>query len=489
MEWIGRPKSLLSGDIGEFDFFPNQPCTIRTIRLKRNNSGAVEISENQCHNSETEYLQWIDQSESWSDEASVALVLHHRLDTGSNDKISLPYGENTLKQAFSHLYQHRSVTDAVRRKSPATFTSKPVAAWKSKPEWGPAVVYICKSDTISPLEADDLVLSVTHFPARSIIMAVAYGCTGYSQNFIDQWLKYSKAFAFSPLFLPILWAELERQRLIDRTDLMASDLHKRVIDMNRILGRDEKNGKSLQSGNTEISIGGDAIKMVQGTSQNGIAQRECAAVNLWVSVSALKNGLEAFRSVLKSMLDSLRTPRKDDERIFGKSDHEQFGPVERHARDMIEYRLTEMTVEIECKVRYTNSLLEGMALATQTESNHLSRRDALTNIYIAVESKKDSSHMRYIAFLGMIFLPGTFFATLFSMTFFNWIPQNSNQVVSPWLAMYLGFTVVSTGATVWRFQTWAKKRDDEAEQNINSQLEMLLPLTTRDVNSQQSEEV
>jgi hypothetical protein len=44
------------------------------------------------------------------------------------------------------------------------------------------------------------------------------------------------------------------------------------------------------------------------------------------------------------------------------------------------------------------------------EWNYYTRRDAKANIIIANASKKDSTQMRLISFVGMIFLPGTFLA-------------------------------------------------------------------------------
>ncbi|CZR70210.1 uncharacterized protein PAC_20111, partial [Phialocephala subalpina] len=49
-----------------------------------------------------------------------------------------------------------------------------------------------------------------------------------------------------------------------------------------------------------------------------------------------------------------------------------------------------------------------------------SKDDSAVMRIIAIESKKDSSSMKTIATLGMIFLPGTFIAAIFSMPVFNW---------------------------------------------------------------------
>ncbi|KAJ2993606.1 hypothetical protein NUW58_g1787 [Xylaria curta] len=468
MQWIGRTKKLSGGDLDDFKFIQGHPCATQTIRLCRDASGSVEVVEKHIHESEPEYLRWIDQqSRSWTYEPTLILVMYQRLELADTKATHLPIGKSTFLTACDRFCQHRSIADAIRRKAPATFTRMTVAAWKDRLDWGPAVVYICKSDTISPVGMSGMVLSVTHFPKRSIILAVAYGCTAENRQYIEDWLEYAKTFAFDPLVLPMIWAQLERERLINKVDRKAADLRKRIIDMNNRLAHNGlSNRKSSQSDDSHLRS--DSIEMLGGggtTTQKHITQRECDAVNLWVDVSTLKNGLEASGQ-------SSRSPPERDKVVPGKEQPDQ---ISIHA--------------------YTDSLLGGMTLATQTESNHLSRRDALTNIFIAVESKKDSSHMRYIAFLGMIFLPGTFFATLFSMTFFNWIPNDSDQVVSPWVVVYFGFTAVSTAGTLWRFHTWAKRRDAEAELSVTTKLEnypgtaLLLPLSHDDTHLRQSERV
>jgi hypothetical protein len=40
------------------------------------------------------------------------------------------------------------------------------------------------------------------------------------------------------------------------------------------------------------------------------------------------------------------------------------------------------------------------------------------------------------------------FKTIFSMSFFNWIPKDSNQVVSPWIAIFFVLFIVTTGLTL-----------------------------------------
>ncbi|KAI1174085.1 hypothetical protein F4777DRAFT_408447 [Nemania sp. FL0916] len=106
------------------------------------------------------------------------------------------------------------------------------------------IVYSCKSDTISPAEEDDVILSVTA-PQKSAIFAVAYGCTDYCRDELSYWLRYAKTFAFDLLLLCTIWAEFEHRRLIDGMDLKATPLWDGISHMNETLKNNHKNTNSL----------------------------------------------------------------------------------------------------------------------------------------------------------------------------------------------------------------------------------------------------
>lgn len=55
------------------------------------------------------------------------------------------------------------------------------------------------------------------------------------------------------------------------------------------------------------------------------------------------------------------------------------------------------------------------------------------------------------------------------MDFFNWLPQDSQKIVSPWIALYLGLATLCTLLT-WQYQRYidrvAKDDSDEIFQDI-----------------------
>ncbi|KAM0817905.1 hypothetical protein AB5N19_03712 [Seiridium cardinale] len=253
----------------------------------------------------------------------------------------------------------------------------------------------------------------------------------------------------------MIFVEYERKRFMKALTLNGPKLNQRIMDLKNRLDADRKHERSP---NPE--------------SNREMTERDCDGTRLWVKVSQLKIGLGSLKKVLLSVEEQSQTfhnlrlrPDLDDtkEMIQGSITSEQ-----------IITRLQEMATEIESKTRTCEELLSGMALAIQVEWNYHARRDANANIKIAHASKQDSTQMRLISLVGMIFLPGTFLATLFSMSFFQWIPDDSAQVVSPWIAIYFALTAIITGGTLWRWKKW--KTEDEG----NSKAEVIHPKDMED---------
>jgi hypothetical protein len=86
------------------------------------------------------------------------------------------------------------------------------------------------------------------------------------------------------------------------------------------------------------------------------------------------------------------------------------------------------------------------------------------------ESLKYGAAMRVIAAVTLGFLPGTFTATLFSASFWNFQPSNKGRVVSKWVWLYWVVTVVLTLAVLaaWRIisRFWTVALEEPPEQDL-----------------------
>jgi Mg2+ and Co2+ transporter CorA len=122
-------------------------------------------------------------------------------------------------------------------------------------------------------------------------------------------------------------------------------------------------------------------------------------------------------------------------------------------------------------------LLERTKAQVQTVYSMIGQRDNKLNIETAIAARRDSNAMRIIAAVTLVFLPGTFTATLFSTTFFNFQYQSS-RIVSSWLWLYFVVTVFLTLAVVAGWYYLEKRQNRTIWQSLN--IASAEPLVNRD---------
>ncbi|KAK4153467.1 hypothetical protein C8A00DRAFT_33833, partial [Chaetomidium leptoderma] len=138
-------------------------------------------------------------------------------------------------------------------------------------------------------------------------------------------------------------------------------------------------------------------------------------------------------------LSSLYSPSSLEAKNADRPPH-QAGPSLRRTGRLIKDRLGLLVEELDDMIDDCSMRVDGMTIATQWSQGD-------TTVDIATAAGRHSSQMRSIALVTMIFLPGTFFATVFSMTFFNWGSQDG-AIVSSYIWIYFLVTVLFTAVTL-----------------------------------------
>ncbi|KAF6823986.1 hypothetical protein CMUS01_10448 [Colletotrichum musicola] len=206
-------------------------------------------------------------------------------------------------------------------------------------------------------------------------------------------------------------------------------------------------------------------------------------VEQWLVTNHLKNGLETWRSQLLKM-------RQHAEELPARCwlNHEpDFRNRVEEAGQRIKERLEQILLDYQEMIRECEMGMQGATLAT-------SLAHTKANIDIALSTKKDGSQMKSIALLTMVFLPATFVTSMFSMTFFQWIPDNSTQTVSPYIWIYFVATVGLTFMTVGSWYLFANTKrapmngETDLEQghgtSLRKRLSDLSTFTTKTFSSQ-----
>ncbi|KAK8025071.1 hypothetical protein PG990_002894 [Apiospora arundinis] len=352
-------------------------------------------------------------------------------------------------------------------------------SWEGQELLGPSMVYNCRSDVICQTpEENDILMSVTSFPDIPRTIGVMYGCTDDVMDYVMKYLRTFKRSAFHPLMFPMMFVEIERKRLIEALRDEMSNLNQRLLNMAGRLGPRKPKGLIGKAGAT-------GEKKSPADDNDNMLQKDGKAASLWFKVSELKNGVQSLIVILESVATHCEDflPETGSEKGNTAGNRRMYTDN----TEKFQTRVEEMLIELKSEVQKCDGVLGGMSLATQMEWNYHSRRDAKVNIIIAYASKRDSSQMRYISFLGMVFLPGTFLAipvqlyiatfvltreskTLFSMTFFNWHPDGSPGVISPWIGLYCGLAAMLTLLTYLRWKKYITEQDKIAGEDIENAL-------------------
>ncbi|KAI5923186.1 hypothetical protein F4810DRAFT_670699 [Camillea tinctor] len=354
----------------------------------------------------------------------------------------LPFSQHIFEQIIGRFYIHGSVARIINRNTNCAFFRKEFE-WSNSRE---SIVYNCRSAASWP---NDLALSVTFLPNSLVTYAVLYGCNDETAEEITRRLSKTDMTALHPMMLPTIFAEIERDRQVELVQKKLTKFTQRIIDIgvNSTIV-DEKEGLSLPP---------LATSMIEEPS-----------IMLWVEISHLRNGLEAFQRKIKYMKNHV----EELEQTFFKADPDNnyslgLGQQERRQdrqqlRVMgirIKSRLQELIDEYSENIGDCTTIIDGMNLASQLEWNQIGRRDAELSL-------RDNKLMKSIAVLTMIFLPATFVATLFSMGIFEWTGDaGDTMIVSPYIWLYVVATVLITTATLgawyWFFLRKGKTRHDD----------------------------
>ncbi|KAJ5696703.1 hypothetical protein N7536_007115 [Penicillium majusculum] len=122
------------------------------------------------------------------------------------------------------------------------------------------------------------------------------------------------------------------------------------------------------------------------------------------------------------------------------------------------------------------SQVQQMSDRTQSQTSYMlsviTQSDAEYTAAIAIDGKRDSIAMRTISILGIVYLPATFVATLFSMDMFSW-PGTSNKsnetaslVASPSIWIYWVVAVPLTVITILIWVVWARRENHKSRKRL-----------------------
>ncbi|KAI3337470.1 hypothetical protein HD806DRAFT_40700 [Xylariaceae sp. AK1471] len=195
---------------------------------------------------------------------------------------------------------------------------------------------------------------------------------------------------------------------------------------------------------------------------------ECHSQVLWKRPQAYQEIIKEMRAAMDKFKDRVR-PEKNTKHM--KALHGSTGS-----------RLEFYRVKLTGQEHYIHTTLERLHIQRQALYNIITQKESKLNLEMAAQqrrlahaSKRDSTAMKTLSLLGAIFLPGTFLASVFSMTFFNFNVDKGSEV-SQELWIYFVVTIPLTLAIVgawWVLGRRREKRYAAEDQDIEQGIERM----------------
>ncbi|KAI7759031.1 hypothetical protein LZL87_010026 [Fusarium oxysporum] len=472
-------------------------------RLDGKQSGLVLILARRSGEPEIEPVMRV-QSDDWiksirkatNDESSASTLRG----TGGNRKLrNLPFSERTFREIARRLYIHDSIIRIVSRADVSEFSAASLEMGEL-----PANVYNMRT---SNAWDQDLAVSATHFPHCGLTFAVMFGCTLSVEAEVLTRLSAATYEIYHPLLVPSIIVEIERKRHLPIVEDTLDELEARIQELD------------------------EDPEFMQGMEEAEKTARKEAKRSAWLDMLYLRNQLISWKTCLEALYKHInlldRTISREEDMqyqyrneytgdfcndegsiseldSYSNDSSSDLSPAEispnGHTRGTnisrviyevpqmyshqkseseiliiskshiirtgakIRGRLQEIIKDYNEKIRECTTGVEGMVMATQWAQGE-------TNVEIALATSQDSRHMRSIALVTMIFLPGTFFASMFSMGFFEWQGVNGTIVVSQsfWIYVVLaaGFTALTVGAWWSYIDSEFSTRTEEISKLLN----------------------
>ncbi|KUI68530.1 hypothetical protein VM1G_04680 [Cytospora mali] len=328
----------------------------------------------------------------------------------------VPFEKQLFWEISRHFFVNGSISRAINRADVPLFSRYPVSMGKSTAEHGhcqnkkyDAIVYNCRSANTWP---NDLALTATHFTQSRLTFGILFGCTEAIEREVVNRISKAKEQSFHPLILPGIFAELERERMVEVVESSIDQIEEAIFEMN-----------------TGSSSGMESVKPSDDSSYPGGPRAARKAV--WLNTTFLRNRLQIWKTQMSKMVEHVEeisamiqsdanndgsnaNDEEDDVNEDG-SEPSKVNPFKEETinskrsndlfriGNLIKDRLRALIEEFEEMMEDCTMRVDGMAMATQWSHGD-------TNMDIAEATGRDSSQMKSISLVTLVFLPGTFFA-------------------------------------------------------------------------------
>jgi hypothetical protein len=275
-----------------------------------------------------------------------------------------------------------------------------------------------------------------------------------------------------PMLLPVVMLSYDLSPVNDQKQRDARDWLRRLENAVSLRNEVEEHEQYFQDGLLEVD----------GLNRDLV---ECHGHVMWKRPQAYHALAQEMEKAMKLFREKWELTIKERIKMeeYGTNSVTNVEKMERKTVDKVHRsmmaRIDFYKVKLKGLENYIFTTLERLKVQREALYNIMSQREARLNLEIAGEqrrianaSKRDSTAMKTLSLLGALFLPGTYLASIFGMSFFEL--EDDTYVVSNKLWIYFAVTLPITAfiliAWMWhdrRRQAQHARDDADLEKNID----------------------
>ncbi|KUI62347.1 hypothetical protein VP1G_09484 [Cytospora mali] len=194
----------------------------------------------------------------------------------------VPFEKHLFLEISRHFFVNGSISRAINRADVPLFSRYPISMGNPTTEQGPCQNK--KYDAIANTWPNDLALTATHFMQSRLTFGILFGCTEETEREAVNRISKAKEQSFHPLLLPGIFAELERERMVEVVESSIDQIEEAIFEMN--------------IGASSIM---ESAKPSDDTSYPGGPRAARKAV--WLNTTFLRNRLQTWKTQMLKMVE------------------------------------------------------------------------------------------------------------------------------------------------------------------------------------------
>ncbi|KAF3247957.1 hypothetical protein TWF192_006447 [Orbilia oligospora] len=208
---------------------------------------------------------------------------------------------------------------------------------------------------------------------------------------------------------------------------------------------------SHSAGIMQMTTSGEMVPLAEALARDYTTDTASLAMQS-AQMAMCQTALESNMAILEDLIETI-------------AEIESIAPSTKEIRPYLMAEINNLKSRCNSSTLYAQGIQRNISFTQTAIYNLIAQRDSKVNIelakdsrMLAIASKRDSSSMKTIAVLTIVFLPGTFVSALFAMPVLNWEAKSYPEVTTDKFWVYWAVTLPMTLLVILTWIVWTKRQ-------------------------------